>query len=181
MENTHKCQYERKAALRTKTWEVLKVFLWENWILPLRWRCRLRHVSVPMLLDEIETDIGQARWLSLSPLTLAWLVRLRIACTARWRRKRCLLASLLLLHYIARTGREVTLHLQCLLNNNDQVSGHCWITGQHLERAIRWMPSEGKHEIYRKTVRCRQAGNATSPDNCRHVDDASGFKDYKLI
>lgn len=181
MNNTQKCQYKRKATLRKKAWDVLKVFLWENWILPLRWCSRLKHISVPMLLDEIETDIGQAGWLSLSPITLAWLVRLRIACTVHWRRKRCLLGSLLLLHYLARTQREITLHLQCTLNNNEQVSGHCWITGPQLKRAIRWMPSEGKDDIYRKTIRHPSCNNVMSLNNCHHVEDTLSLKDQMLI
>ena len=174
MEDTQKCPYGREVVLWTKAWEVLRVLLWENWILPLRWRSRLRHISVPTLLNEIETDIGQAPRLSLSPLTLAWLVRLRIACTAYWRRKRCLLSSLLLLHYLTRTQREITLHLQCTLNNDDRVSGHCWITGPRLKQAIRWMPSEGRHEIYRKTVRHQQHENVVSLDDRHNVEDICG-------
>ena len=181
MENTQKCQYKRKATLRTKAWEVLKIFLWENWVLPLRWRSRLEQISVPMLLDEIEADIGRAGWLSLSPITLACLVRLRLAYLTHWRRKRCLLGSLLLLYYLARTQREVTLHLQCTLKKNEQVSGHCWITGPHLKRATRWMPSEGTDDIYRKTIRPPSFSYTMSMNDCHHVEDTLNLKDQMFI
>lgn len=177
MKNARNNSYERSAAPWAKATDVLRVFLWDVWILPLRWRYRLKHISVPVLLTEIERTIGQARLLSLSPRTIAWLVRLRIACTLYWRRNRCLLNSLLLLHCLARTQREVTLHLECRLEEEGRIAGHCWVSGPGLEEAARWMPSAGKTEIHRRTFDLRRRADSASRSDCRLVENPHARED----
>jgi len=162
MKKTVDSHDNRHTPVWVKTGEIVAILLWEIWVLPLRWRCRLRRSSVPVLLEEIEGQIKQARLLSLSPHTIACLVRLRIGCTIHWRRSRCLLSSLLLLYFLARTQRIITLHLQCRLNDGNQLAGHCWISGPGLEQAAHLMPSEGHDEIYRKTIGIGRCTNFTS-------------------
>jgi len=182
MKNAHDELGECKVAPWTKAADVLGVLLWDLWVLPLRWHCRLKHVSVPVLLAEIEGTIGQARVLSLSPHTIARLVRLRIACTLIcWRRSRCLLSGLLLLHCLARTQRKITLHLECRLKDDGRLSGHCWVSGPGLGEATRLMPAEGKVEIYRKTFDLRRRADSVCLSDYRLVEGPSARKDCTPI
>jgi len=135
------------------------------WLEPARWRYRLRRISVPTLLEEIEAEVRRARSLSLSGRTLGYLVRRRTVLTIRWRRTRCLLRGLLLLYFFARTGKTVTLHLGCRIESNGQLVGHCWISLPGLKQAEMFTSPEGDEEMYRKTLWACQGGDSASPRN----------------
>jgi hypothetical protein len=137
------------------------------WSEPARWHYRLRRISVPALLEEIEADVGRARSLSLSRRTIGYLVRRRTVLTMRWRRTRCLLSGLLLLYLFARTGRTVTLHVGCRMGSHGQLVGHCWISSPGLNQAETFTSPGGQEEMYNKTVCVGKGGDSASPGGSR--------------
>jgi len=146
---------------------------------PAKWRRRLRRISVPALLDEVEADARRDGPLSLSPGTLAYLVNRRTMLTLTWRRTRCLLSGLLLLYLLARTGRQVALHFDCRLAGDDKLAGHCWIQYPGMDGARRFLPPSGRDALYVKTVRvadqeprARVRSEASVRPNRRHPDQA---------
>ncbi len=120
-------------------------------IKPIKWRLRMEKVSVPTLIDELHNEINRTRRLRLPAATIAYLIRYRVMYSLKWRKKRCLITSLLLMYYLGRANEVVTIHIGCSLGENNKLSGHSWITGQDLKIKKRYLPSEQNDEIFSKT------------------------------
>lgn len=124
---------------------------------PRRWHRRLRHVSVPALLGEIEAEFQGAPPLELPLGWIAYCVRRRAVLSIRWRRRRCLLSGLLFADLLPRAGYSVTVHLGCLVGQADHLTAHCWISSPDTEAINRFMSPGGMTEMYRRTL-LRRAG-----------------------
>lgn len=151
--------------LLIKSYDLITV-LKDLCIKPIRWRYRLRKISIPVLLEEIEDEVGRIRPLSLSPPTIGYLVRRRISLTVRWRRTRCLFNSMLLSYLLARAKQTVTLHIGCNIKDDNTLNGHCWISGPDLKMNQKYMPSAGKDEIHCKTFYPRNYDDSVSSKDC---------------
>jgi cyclic pyranopterin phosphate synthase len=79
--------------------------------LPSCWSRRLKAISVPVLLEEIEAQTDSSPAMSISPALIFFMVKLRVKMTFLWRRKRCLLASMLIYYFLPRT--DVLITTQC--------------------------------------------------------------------
>jgi len=123
----------------------------ELWVLPARWGRRLRDVSVPVLLDEMQAELAGAGPLSLSPRTIARLVRRRVMWTIRWRRTRCLLSGMLVSYLLARAGHEVTVYIGCDVPENAALMSHCWVSCAALPADDPMQSPQGMEPMYTKT------------------------------
>ena len=122
------------------------------WRGPRLWRRRLIHISVPALLNEIQTAILEAPALELSLRQISHWVRRRTLWTICWRRRRCLLSGLLYADLLPRAGYSVTVHLGCRLNTAADLVAHCWISSPDTEEINRLMSSQGMTEMFRRTL-----------------------------
>jgi hypothetical protein len=118
--------------------------------LPIKWRKRLRHVSVISLMDEIEESLKSSSSLSLSPQLIMILVKKRVSNSHRWKSNRCLLGSLLCSYCFSRLGFEITMHIGCRLKQG-KIDGHSWISSSHPIGSDRFQASGDMTEMYRKT------------------------------
>lgn len=120
---------------------------------PLRWRRRLLQVSVPTLLREIEQATREGPGLTLPVPLIAHLVHRRAVLSIRWRRRRCLLSSLLFADLLPRAGFAVTVHVGCAADRTGRPPVHCWVSSPENEAVNRLMSDQGMTELYRRTLR----------------------------
>jgi hypothetical protein len=128
------------------------VFLIGIFIKPIHWQFRMEEVSVPKLVDELCEEIHHKRPLKLSASTIAYIIRPRVLCSLKWRKRRCLINSLLLMYYFGRIRQINTIHINCCLGYNNKLAGHSWITGPNFDMINKkFLPLPQDDEIYSKT------------------------------
>lgn len=134
------------------SWHSLVLILVESWQVPPIWEKQLQKISVPELIDRIEKEAAFFPGLMAPQSLIGLLVRLRTFLSIRWRRNRCLLKGLLLMHFFSRAGKQATFHLSCHINATGTVGGHCWVSLPGTKRDRRAKLKKGWVEIYTHTL-----------------------------
>lgn len=121
------------------------------WLRPRRWNNRLQITPLPKFLDELELETQADAPVRVSVARIVKLVDWRTKLTARWRRNRCLLRSLLMANLLVRAGVPVTLHIACR-SAHPGVRGHCWISSPALSLPTDPEATDDLKEILSKTL-----------------------------